>query len=84
MVPECKELQEIEKKHNLPKGTLVGGRAAIATRTMFLVRLIKKLGMTHEEYIQDIVRSDFKHSIFYRTEMDFIITCCTFKRSDIL
>lgn len=82
MIPECKELQEIEKKYKLPKGTLVGGHASIAARTVFLVLLIKKSGMTHEEYIQDIVRTDLKQFIFYRAEMDFIMICCTFKRSD--
>lgn len=81
MIPECKELQEIEKKYKLPKGTLVGGHASIATRTVFLVLLIKKSGMTHEEYIQDIVQTDLKQFIFYRAEMDFITTFYT-PRSD--
>lgn len=81
-IPVSKEIKEIIEKYKLSKGILLGGRASIATRTAFLVLLIKKSGMTHEEYIQDIVRTDLKQFIFYRAEMDFIMICCTFKRSD--
>lgn len=81
-IPVSNEIKEIEEKYKLPKGTLVGGRASIAAKTAFLVLLIKKSGMTHEEYIQDIVRTDRKQFIFYRAEMDFIMVCCAFKRSD--
>lgn len=54
--------------------SLGDGRVYIAQKTAMLVGIIKKSGMSYEEYIKRKVEPDLKNFIFNRAEMDFIMT----------